>query len=106
MIFRKNLNFRIQRELNLTVIVKFSAVQKIEKANRTDKLLKDLRKQALNKEDSEYLMKNNLLYRKSRLYVSDKDELQKTLIQKIHKYSMIDYLKIQRTKISVQRNYY
>ena len=75
MILRKNLNLRIQKELNLTVIVKFSAVQKIEKANRTDKLLKNLRKQTLNEEDSEYLMKNDLLYRKSRLYVSDKNEL-------------------------------
>ena len=65
MIFRKNLNFRIQRKLNLTVIVKFSTVQKVEKANRTDKLLKNLRKQALNNENSEYLMKNDLLYRKN-----------------------------------------
>ena len=51
-------------------------------------------------------MKNDLLYRKSRLYVSDKNELQKILVQKIHKHSIIDYLKIQRTKISVQKNYY
>ena len=51
-------------------------------------------------------MKNDLLYRKSRLYVSDKNELQKTLIQKIHEHSMIGHPEIQRTKISVQRNYY
>ena len=65
MIFRKNLDFRIQKELNLAVIIKFSTVQKVKKANRTDKLLKNLRKQALNNEDSKYLMKDGLLYRKN-----------------------------------------
>ena len=51
-------------------------------------------------------MKNNLLYRKSRLYVSDKNELQKTLIQKIHEYFIVGHSEIQRIKILVQRNYY
>ena len=65
MIFRKNLNFRIQRKLNLIIIVEFSTAQKVKKANRTDKLLKNLRKQTLNNENSEYLMKDDLLYRKN-----------------------------------------
>ena len=65
MILRKNLNLRIQRELNLTVIVKFSTVRKVEKANRTNKSLKNLRKQTLNNKNSEYSIENNLLYRKN-----------------------------------------
>ena len=101
MIFRKNLNLRIQRELNLTAIVKFSTVQKIEKANRTDKLLKNLRRQTLNENNSEYSVEDKLLYRKSKLYVSDKNELREILIQKIYKYSIVDYLKIQRIKILI-----
>ena len=106
MILRKNLDLRIQRKLNLTVIVEFSTAQEIEKANRINKLLKDLRRQALNKDDSEYSVKDRLLYRKDKLYVLNKNELRKTLIQKIYEHSIVDYSEIQRTKVSVQRNYY
>ena len=88
------------------IIVKFSTAQEIEKANKTDKLLKNLRKQALKKDNSEYSVENDLLYRKSKLYISDKNKLREMLIQKIHEHFIIDYSGIQRTKISVQRKYY
>ena len=106
MILRKNLNSRIQRELNLIVIVKFSIVQKIEEANRINELLKNLRKQTLNEEDSEYSVEDDLLYRKSKLYVLNKNELREILIQRIYEHFMIDYSEIQRTKILIQSNYY
>ena len=80
MILRKNLDSRIQRKLNLTDIVKFSTVQKIEKTNRTDDFLKDLKRQTLNKIDLKYFLKDSLLYRKNKLYVSDKNKLRKILI--------------------------
>ena len=51
-------------------------------------------------------MKDGLLYRKDKLYISDKNELRKTLIQKIYKHSIIDYSEIQRIKVLIQRNYY
>ena len=65
-----------------------------------------LKKQTLNKEDSEYSVEDGLLYRKSKLYVSDKNELREIFIQRIYKHSIIDYSEIQRTKILIQRNYY
>ena len=74
--------------------MKFSIVQKIKKANRTDKLLKNLKRQTLNKENSEYSVKDDLLYKKNKLYVSNKNELRETFIQKIHKHFIIDYSEI------------
>ena len=51
-------------------------------------------------------MKDNLLYRKDKLYVLNKNELRAILIQKIYEHSIVDHLDIQRMKILVQRNYY
>ena len=65
-----------------------------------------MRRQTLNENDSEYLVEDSLLYRKSKLYISDKNELREILVQKIYEHSMIDYSEIQRTRILVQRNYY
>ena len=73
----------------------------MKKANKTNKLLKNLRKQALKKDNSEYSVEDSLLYRKSKLYILNKNELREILIQKIYEHFMIDYLEIQRMKISV-----
>ena len=46
-------------------------------------------------------MKDDLLYKKSRLYILNKNELREILIQRIHEHSIVDHLEIQRIKISV-----